>query len=528
MIVNELHSNELNASFQQIKARVELYKGSTLDRICTCGDVLHSFSVERAGANKFFGFGICHKLSATLLDEDKEIDMTTGHTIEVAFGVGNDFLYPYPIFYVEDPKRDGASGALTITAYDALYKAAEHRVSELNVPLPYTIKGYAQACAALLGMPIVFKVDDGSFDLIFETSANFDGTETIRQALDAIAEATQTIYYLDRDWNLTFIRLDKDGEPVFTVAKDSYLDLQCGEIMTLKGIAHTTELGDNIESTNSQIDGVIQYIRDNPFLELRDDAYLLLDNAMGRIGGIGVAQFESSWWGNYLLEIGDKINFVSKDDSVITSYLLDDTVSFDGALSEVSTWDFDIDNTETSSSPTSLGDVLNQTFARVDKVSGEITLAAQTANEAYAASATLRIDVDSINGTVKDMQSVSDEYGEKIGELEKKSESIQTPEQIQHIFTETLKQEGVDEVVTTTGFTFNSEGLTVSKSGNPLSTQITENGMTVYSDNLEMLVANSAGVRAADLHATTYLIIGNNSRLQDTANGRTACYWIGG
>jgi hypothetical protein len=51
--------------------------------------------------------------------------------------------------------------------------------------------------------------------------------------------------------------------------------------------------------------------------------------------------------------------------------------------------------------------------------------------------------------------------------------------------------------------------------------------MAVSVDNNETLVANDEGVKAVDLHATTFLIIGNTSRLQDF-NGRTACFWIGG
>ena len=60
-----------------------------------------------------------------------------------------------------------------------------------------------------------------------------------------------------------------------------------------------------------------------------------------------------------------------------------------------------------------------------------------------------------------------------------------------------------------------------------MQTTITEDGMTVYRDSEAVLIADNEGVKAEDLHATTYLIIGNNSRFEDV-NNRTACYWIGG
>jgi hypothetical protein len=84
---------------------------------------------------------------------------------------------------------------------------------------------------------------------------------------------------------------------------------------------------------------------------------------------------------------------------------------------------------------------------------------------------------------------------------------------------------GVSQVTTSTGFTFNGDGLTVSKEGSEITTQITEDGMTVSKDNKEVLVANNEGVQAEDLHATTYLIIGENSRFEDFGS-RTGCFWI--
>ena len=86
---------------------------------------------------------------------------------------------------------------------------------------------------------------------------------------------------------------------------------------------------------------------------------------------------------------------------------------------------------------------------------------------------------------------------------------------------------GVTKVETTTGFTFNDEGLTVSKSGSEMTTQITEDGMTVYRDNTAVLIANNVGVDAVNLHATTYLIVGTHSRFEDYGENRTGCFWIG-
>ena len=88
---------------------------------------------------------------------------------------------------------------------------------------------------------------------------------------------------------------------------------------------------------------------------------------------------------------------------------------------------------------------------------------------------------------------------------------------------------GANRVETTTGFKFDDDGLNISKTGSEMNTTITEDGMTIESQNKgEVLTANSEGVQAIDLHATTYLIIGNNSRFEDYGTNRTGCFWIGG
>jgi hypothetical protein len=86
---------------------------------------------------------------------------------------------------------------------------------------------------------------------------------------------------------------------------------------------------------------------------------------------------------------------------------------------------------------------------------------------------------------------------------------------------------GVSAVTTTTGFTFNEEGLRVSKSGSEMESLLDEDGLKVYRDNTEMLRADNTGCYAENLHSRTYLIIGGNSRLETFEGNRTGIFWIG-
>ena len=86
---------------------------------------------------------------------------------------------------------------------------------------------------------------------------------------------------------------------------------------------------------------------------------------------------------------------------------------------------------------------------------------------------------------------------------------------------------GVSQVQNASG-RFDADGLTISRVGSEMKTQITDDGMSVYRNQQKMLSANSQGVDAENLHATTYLIVGKNSRFEDYGDNRTGCFWIGG
>ena len=519
----------INAPAREVGARVELFKGSTLLQIFYKTDALKSFTVERVGdSDKFFGFGICQKLEVVLIDKDREIDITTEHSLEVEFGVGCEYMYPFPIFDVKEIRRDENTNELTIVAYDRLYDAASHSVQEIEDKHgTYTIKEFAEYCGTILGLPIKFEnVENDAFETLYEKGANFEGTENLRDALNDIAEATQTIYYINNLWELTFKRLNKDGEPVLTIGKDKYFELKSGESRTLTAITHATELGDNL-TADSGAPGITQYVRDNAFWELRDDAPVLIDNALANVVGTTITPFNCSWRGNFIIEIGDKIGLIAKDDTPFHAYLLNDSITYDGGMREETEWVYEGNDAETASNPTSVGEAIKQTYAKVDKVNKTIEIVASEVDENSKQISSIQMDTQNIVASVQDVETSIENVNNDISTLAKSVEAKMTAEDLTIAIQKELSTNGAEKVITSTGFRFDEEGLTIDKSGSELSTQITEDGMTVYRNNTEMLVANNVGVNATNLHATTYLIIGGNSRFEDYGSGRTGCFWIG-
>lgn len=528
---NTVFQDMINSPVRHIRARVELLGGSTQCDLLGCGDKLQSITIERIGEGKFFGFGVCQKLNVKLIDKDRAIKPTTANKLEVVFSVGSDVVYTLPHFNITEVHRNENTNELSITAYDALYKAAQHTAAEITIS-SYTIKELAVNCATLLGLNCRFEgfPDEAAYSLYYENGANLDGSEAIRDVLDAIAEATQSIYFVDNEWYLVFKRLDKDGEAVLTIDKEKYFTLDSKTNRRLSTVCHATELGDNVSASTTE-SGSTQYVRDNPLWEMREDIADLVNAALNVVGGLTINQFECKWRGNFLAEIGDKIALITKDNETVYSYLLDDTISYDGGYSQSTKWSYQDNDTETESNPTTLGEALKQTYARVDKQNKLIELVASEAAENGNSIAALQINTDSITATVSEVEKNTNDaisgINDDMDEIKKSVAATMTSEAVV-LEIQTQLSNGVDKVSTSKGFTFNDDGLTISQSDSEMETQITENGMTVSKNGEEMLTANNVGVVAVNLNATTYLIIGTNSRFEDYGSDRTGCFWIGG
>ena len=531
--VSNKYANANNASVRRFKAKVEVYANNALAFTYTQNDALKSISIERLGADsKFFGFGISTKMNIHLRDVLREINISTANTLKIHIGIveaGNTVEYlSFPVIHVTEVNRDENTNELSITGYDVLEYSKGRTVSELNLTAPYTIGTFMAACGNLLGVNTSFTSElNDVIEINYPDGANFEGTENIRDALTSAAEAIQAIYYIDGYNQLTVKRLSKNGDPVKTISRDDYITLDSGNNRRLQTICHATELGDNVSASTTQI-GTTQYVRDNPFWELRTDLATLLDKAISFVGNMTIAEINCSWRGNPAIEIGDKVGVINKDNSISYSYLLNDVITYNGSLNQSTSWKFNEADNEFQNS-TTIGEALNQTFARVDKANKEIEIQVSKIAEHSSAISDLQLNQNQINASVeqirKNTQDSIDGITTDLQTVTKKVDATMTADQIELAIKSEIAN-GVSSVKTETGFTFDDEGLTIKKSNSEVETNINENGMVISKANRDMLVVNSEGVDAQNLHATTYLIIGTLSRFEDF-NRKTACFWIG-
>lgn len=157
--MTDVFSSAIYSSVRKIKAKAEFYENSALSAIYTGTDKIISFDIQRVGEDgKFFGFGICQRLNIHLIDMERALTVSTANSIVMGIGVqendGTIEYAGYPTFYVSETHRDENTNELSITAYDALYSATEHTVSELTLTKPYTIKEFCEAVGAVLGITV--------------------------------------------------------------------------------------------------------------------------------------------------------------------------------------------------------------------------------------------------------------------------------------------------------------------------------------------------------------------------------------
>lgn len=126
-----------------------------------------------------------------------------------------------------------------------------------------------------------------------------------------------------------------------------------------------------------------------------------------------------------------------------------------------------------------------------------------------------------------ELSQLDKDLSSSIEEVRKRAELSMTSDEVSIKIQEELVNTGVDNVVTGSGFTFNDKGLTIDKTGSLLKTNINEDGMRVTAGDDSLLIADKDGVQAKNLSASTYLIIGKNSRFEDYDTTRTGCFWIG-
>lgn len=524
---------DITAPSRIVEAKVEVYRDSALVYTFLPDDILVSIQIGKATERgKIFGYTVCQVATVEIIDSENSIELQKDDALKIYLGTEAE-LANNPTFYIEEIKKDEVRSNVSIVAYDSMNKATKYKQSDLTISYPITMRGYGEAVAAHLGLTarwVEYSDLFSGFEYQEEIPPNFSGEETLRQVLIALAEARGVICFIDKDDKLCFKRINSLDEAVLEIKKEDYFEFNLGEIKPLTNIIYTNVLGDTITYTDD-LTGYSYVIRDNPFLDALDEDVLSLFDCLAEAiesETFVFTPYTIKWRGNPALELGDVVSIEKKDDNFVNVFYLGETLIYNGGL--VVSCDLGSEEDENADTPPiTIGDALSKTSAKIDKVNDEIILVAGSVEENATNISNLTLTAEDITASVQQIETVVDEgltsLNDEITTLSKKVELGVTAEDVKIAISSELAN-GVDKVTTSTGYTFNQDGLTVSKSTSDITTTITEDGMRVDRGGETVLTANNEGVQAEDLHATTYLIIGANSRFEDFGS-RTGCFWIG-
>ena len=181
------------------------------------------------------------------------------------------------------------------------------------------------------------------------------------------------------------------------------------------------------------------------------------------------------------------------------------------------------------------GDVveLNKSVSEVNKQL-DLKMSADEVNLAISKKATeittqQKVVTDSLGESISGLDGEVTELNKNVTEVSNQLNLKMDAESVDIAIDKKLSN-GVDRVETSTGYRFDSEGLSIRKSGEEMSNLLDNTGMRVTRSGENILVANNKGVEALNLHAKTYLIIGSGdgrSRLEDYGTNRTGIFWVG-
>ena len=245
-------------------------------------------------------------------------------------------------------------------------------------------------------------------------------------------------------------------------------------------------------------------IENNQLMDTHREDFI--DDLFDRLKGLVFHTYELESFGIGYLELYDTFTLQTIDDNEYKCLFLYDNLEITQGINETSKSDLP-EETETDYKVASLTDrLINKTILRVNKQDQEI---------------------QALITNTQNLSAENSGLNDKYDTLTKQVEQTMTSAEINILISEMLSN-GIDSVTTSTGYTFDKDGLNISKSGEEMQNLLDNTGMYVNRDDENILTANNEGVNAINLTARQYLTIGNNSRFEDYLTNRTACFNVGG
>ena len=484
---------------EQIISMNPHYEGSLLKTVMKCLDIeLDCELLEETSA--IVGLAVAGKAVAGVAEVTEK-----NAIIAPKFGVKTmedaDYSYiEYGTYLIKETEKDEETQTIKLECYDLMLKSMVSYDLALDYSQGVTVKDFLDAICERLEWTKGYTTFHNCDVLIDEEK--YSPSDTFRDALDDIAGVAGGMIGFVGD-ALTVIYPTDSGEVIDEESlKTLTIGKKFGPINSV--VLSRAPQEDNIykQDTESITQNGLNEIRieNNQIIDTHRDDFM--DGVCDALFGLSFELYELESFGIGYLNFGEFFTIRTADGVEHKVLMLCDDLQITQGVKEESKLE-EPEITETDYSSASKTDkTINKALIRVDKQENEI-LALVSKTEA-------------LDGEYKGLDARVTSMAELM--MDSDSVDIKISEAI----------EAVDSVTTSTGYRFDKDGLNIHKDGEEMHNTLDNTGMYVRRNKTDVLTANSDGVNAINLTARQYLIIGNNARLEDYQNGRTACFYIGG
>lgn len=491
------------------------YEGSLLSSVMKCLDIELQISTaddatEDSGSTAIVGVAVVGEAVVGVSDTAGESESDNGSLIQTPmFGAkapgDTDYSYiEYGTYIIKEKKTDEEQQTVILECYDLMLQSMIPYDLTLDYSVGVTVKDFLDAICDRLGWTKGYTTFYNSDVLI--DSEKYDLNDTFRDVLDDIAEVAGGMIGFAGD-ELRVIYPTDNGEAIDEEnLKSLKIGKKYGPINSV--VLARTPQEDNIY--NQDTDSITEHglteirIENNQIIDSHREDFMA--GICEALFGLTFTLYELESFGIGYLSLGELFTIQTADGAEHKALMLCDDLQITQGVAETSRLEAP-EATETEYTAASTTDkLLNKTILKVDKQAQQISAVVQQAEK-------IENDVSGLSSTVIHMAEVM---------VDSDSVDIKISEAIGEI----------DSVTTSTGYTFDADGLRISKDGEEMKNRLDNTGMYVTRNEEEILSANNEGVSALNLTSRQYLIVGDYSRFENYDNGtdskRTACFFIGG
>lgn len=512
----------------QFKEEIGL-NGRQLDSIITyqLDGVVQTLTSEQLNSITPTFQGAILKSVMKQLDVDSNVDIPIGTSINYKFGVLVNNAYEYLDFgnyvvYSSEKQEDTSS--YKIICYDKMLNSMKQN-EDLGVTYPINVRDYINALCAKIGLE--FKNQDETFanyDKMINEELYVGQDYTYRDILDELAQVTASTICLDKNDKVEIRYISNTA--VDTIDEEYLKDInvnfgqKSGPVNSI--VLSRSGESDNVylrDEESVQANGLCELkIVDNQIMNWNDRSNYLPE-ILAKLDGLEyyINDFVST--GIVYLELCDRYN-VKIGDNTYSCVMLNDELEVTQGLVENIHTDMP-EETETDYTKADKTDrKINSAYIIADKQGKKIEAVVNSVNN---------LDI-TVNNNYQEIQNKFNGYTpiEKTVEIETSVVRLQEDTYTKTQIDTKLTDGSVTKVMSTSG-TFDSNGLTIEQTNAKTKGNFNASGLTVIDNTSsvgeKLLFAgydeerNETVVDTANINVTHYLVIGENSRLEDYEDG---------